>query len=179
MIKLHLGCGRVDFGNQWDHVDEVQLPHIKSFDLTDLPYESESVGIIYASHVIAYFDKQDVVDVLKEWNRVLSKDGQLYIATPDFKAMAELYIENSYPIEDFIGPLYGRRMGDDRFIYHKYCYDARTLSKVLHYAGFKQIELVESGFQIMQSHKDQSWSYLPDRSYKQGTLISLNLIATK
>ena len=32
---------------------------------------------IYASHALEYFDKYEVVNVLKEWNRVLKPGGEL------------------------------------------------------------------------------------------------------
>ena len=39
-------------------------------------FEDNSIEEIYASHVLEYFDKYEVVNVLKEWNRVL-KPGEL------------------------------------------------------------------------------------------------------
>ncbi|MBL7382346.1 methyltransferase, partial [Escherichia coli] len=68
-IKLHIGCGKRDFGPDWDHIDKADFPHIKSKDVTNLPYETGTIDIIYACHLIAYFDREEIVPVLQEWRR--------------------------------------------------------------------------------------------------------------
>ncbi len=77
MVKLHLGCGKRDFGPSWDHIDMADFPHIKSHDVTKLTYESGTVDLIYACHLIAYFDRDEIVSILKEWRRVLRPGGCL------------------------------------------------------------------------------------------------------
>ena len=69
---------------------------------------SNSVDLIYASHVIEYFDRDGVKNLLQEWIRVLKPGGKLRLAVPNFEAMANLYIEKKYPLEKFLGPLYGK-----------------------------------------------------------------------
>ena len=73
MIKLHLGCGWRNFGDDWVHIDGGDYEHLQYDDITKLPYEDESVDLIYASHVLEYFDREEVVDILSEWTRVLKK----------------------------------------------------------------------------------------------------------
>ena len=83
MIKLHLGCGWRNFGDDWVHIDGGDYDHLQYNDITKLPYEDESVDLIYASHVLEYFDREEAVDILSEWTRVLKKGGALRIALPD------------------------------------------------------------------------------------------------
>ena len=71
MTKLHLGCGWRNFGDEWVHIDGGDYDHLDHHDITKLPYEDESVDLIYASHVLEYFDREEVVSILQEWTRVL------------------------------------------------------------------------------------------------------------
>jgi predicted SAM-dependent methyltransferase len=65
MIKLNLGCGWRDFGPEWIHIDGGDYPHIHSKDIIDLPFEDNSIDLIYASHVFEYFDRNEGNDYLK------------------------------------------------------------------------------------------------------------------
>ena len=56
MIRLHLGCGWRNFGDDWVHIDGGDYEHLNHNDITKLPYEDETVDLIYASHVLEYFD---------------------------------------------------------------------------------------------------------------------------
>ena len=89
-VKLNLGCGIRNFGSDWDHIDMEKHSHVKSHSITILPYEDSSVDVVYASHVLEYFDRQEVAQVLKEWRRVLKKGGVLRLAVPNFKVLSQL-----------------------------------------------------------------------------------------
>ena len=121
-MKLHLGCGKRNFGTDWVHIDGGDFPHLQSNDITNLPFDDESVDLIYASHVIEYFNRNEIISLLKEWRRVLKNNGVLRLAVPDFNSMVNLYL-NGYPIETFLGPLYGKMDMSDTTIYHKTTYD--------------------------------------------------------
>ena len=78
-MKLHLGCGErylegfihVDLAG-YDHIDhEMPVDNLEIFS-------DNSVEEIYASHVIEYFDREEIKSVLKEWKRVLKENGVLY-----------------------------------------------------------------------------------------------------
>ena len=66
MVKLNLGCGNRNFGSDWTHIDGANYPHIDSHNVISLDYRDKSVDLIYASHVIEYFDRREVLSVLKE-----------------------------------------------------------------------------------------------------------------
>ena len=84
-MKLHLGCGKRNFGEDWIHIDASNYPHIVSHDVTKLPYDNNTVDIIYNCGLIQYFDDVEIFDVLYEWKRVLKKDGILRISNPEFQ----------------------------------------------------------------------------------------------
>ena len=73
MIKVNMGCGWRDFGRDWIHIDSGDYNHLDYQSIVDLKqFEDNSIDLIYASHVIEYFDRQEIPSVLNEWKRVLN-----------------------------------------------------------------------------------------------------------
>lgn len=166
MVKLHLGCGKRDFGPSWVHIDKADFPHIKYKDVTKLPFETGTVDVIYACHLIAYFDREEIIPILKEWKRVLIPCGVLRLATPDFRAMAKMYLrENCSNLNQFLGPLYGKMDG----IYHKTTYDLYSIIELLASVGFKDIRKYDRFKTDHARHDDHSAAMI------EGNLISLNI----
>jgi len=139
-MKINLGCGKRNFGKEWIHIDGGDYDHLDFQDITKLNFKSNTVDLIYASHVIEYFDREEIVEVLQEWQRVLKPNGILRIAVPDFEVMARLYTTGEYPLSNFLGPLYGRMSMSDQNIYHKTTYDFSSLQSVLQALKFKNIK---------------------------------------
>jgi predicted SAM-dependent methyltransferase len=177
MIKLNLGCGHTNFGEDWDHIDNINEPHIKSHDITKLPYEDNSVDILYSSHTLEYFDREEALDVLKEWYRVLKVGGKIYLSVPDFRAMANLYIENNAPLHKFLGPLFGKMASGDKVIYHKTVWDYASLGEYLRIVGFRRIDKWTQPDNYGFTRKtDIAFDTKDDCSNAN---ISLNIVATK
>lgn len=188
MVKLHLGCGRRNFGEHWVHIDGTKdnendekkyFQHIKYNDVTKLPFEDNSVDIIYNSHLIAYFDRSEILDILTEWRRVLRPNGILRIATPDFDAMLKLYIDKQYHLASFLGPLYGKMKMGDSNIYHKTVYDFKSLLGVLMMCKFRDVKKYDHKKTEHSHIDDHSAAYLPHQNFETGTLISLNVECIK
>ena len=179
MIKLHLGCGKRDFGIGWFHVDGAHFPHIDAHNIKEFGFSDNKVDLIYASHVIEYFDREEVIPVLREWYRVLKPGGILRLAVPSWEAMVKLYYDKKYVLSDLLGPLYGKWSMDGNFVYHKTVYDYYELRKVLEDVGFKTIR--EWDWRTVEHGKfdDHSQAYLPHMDKENGTLISLNMEAIK
>ena len=89
MIKINLGCGWRNFGKDWHHVDGGDYDHLDSRDIINLPFKDNSVDLIYASHVIEYFDRVEIIEVLNKWKSKLKSGGTLRLAVPNFKTMAK------------------------------------------------------------------------------------------
>jgi predicted SAM-dependent methyltransferase len=117
---------------------------------------------------------------LQEWYRVLKPDGILRLAVPNFRAMVELYLSEEYPIENFLGPLYGKmKMGRD-MIYHKTTYDWNSLFNLLKKIEFSEIRKYNwEDYQVHVENDDHSQAYIPHMDKKNGKLISLNIEAIK
>jgi len=175
-MRLHLGCGKRDFGLAWDHIDLLDLPHIDSHDVEALPYKDDSCEIIYASHLINYFDRVEVKLVLNEWLRVLKPGGILRLAVPDLESMCNLY-KNGYSLDKFLGPLYGK--WNHPPIYHKTAYDFESLFLLLKEVGFKSISRYNWRDTDHSNFDDHSQAYIPHMDKENGVLISLNVEAEK
>ena len=179
--KLHLGCGKrylegyihVDL-HPHDHVD-----YVSNIDKLDM-FQDEYADLIYASHCVEYFDRDEVIEVLREWKRVLAPGGTLRIAVPNFEALMKVY-SDSNDLNKILGPLYGKwNIGEDKHIYHKTVYDLESLTVLLKQIGFEQVREWDwkDVFSNQTDFDDHSQAYYPHMDKEKGLLISLNVEAT-
>ena len=179
-MKLHLGCGKRNFGEDWIHIDASNYPHIVSHDVTKLPYDNNTVDIIYNCGLIQYFDDVEIFDVLYEWKRVLKKDGILRISNPDFKIIADLYSSNKFPLSNFIGPIFGKwGIDNNNYIYCKNAFDEPKITQILKKSGFYDIKRYNWRDTEHAHIDDYSQAYLPHMDKENGTLIMLNIECKK
>lgn len=179
MIKLHLGCGKRNFGPDWLNIDGGDYKHLYSNDVTQLPIGNDEVDYIYASHLIEYFDREEVISLLAEWRRVLKEGGILRVAVPDFEAMVNLYVKEKFDLSNFLGPLYGKMKMDSQTIYHKTVYDLESLKVLLLTSGFSRVKRYDWRYTEHRDFDDHSQAYLPKMNKEHGTLISLNVQCRK
>ena len=116
---------------------------------------------------------------MKEWKRVLKKDGILRIAVPDFQSMSKLYSLGEIELINILGPLYGKMTMADKKIYHKTVYDFKTLENTLKCVGFYDIMRYDWRNTEHSYYDDHSQAYLPHMDKENGTLISLNVECKK
>jgi predicted SAM-dependent methyltransferase len=182
-VNIHLGCGKRHLPG-FVHVDLLDAPHIDyRHDVRSLPMFGEgSAELIYACHVLEYFDRAEVLEVLREWRRVLGTGGVLRVAVPDFAALAEVYRETSN-LALVHGPLYGAITiaGADGpcTLYHRTVYDFGTLAEVLRTAGLRDVRRYDWRETIHKDFDDFSQAYIPHMDKQSGRLISLNVEAVK
>lgn len=181
-MKINLGCGWRDFGDDWIHIDNGDYEHLDyKTDVTKLPMiKDNSVDLIYASHIIGYFDRVEIVSVLNEWYRILKPNGILRLATPDFHSMVVLYNgDGEMLLENILGPIYGKMDMDGKKIYHKTSYDLTSLKKVLTDVGFNGVIRYDWRSTEHSEFDDHSQAYIPHMDKENGTLISLNVECKK
>ena len=179
MIKINMGCGWRDFGKDWVHIDGGDYPHLDSKDIFNLPYDDNSVDLIYASHMIEYFNRDEVKDVLNEWIRTLKPGGKLRLAVPNFSEMAIMYSEGLVTLDNILGPLYGQMSMGEETIYHKTTYDYQSLEDLLFNLGLKKVIKYDWRKTSHSEFDDHSQAYIPHMDKENGTLISLNVEAIK
>jgi predicted SAM-dependent methyltransferase len=180
MIKINMGCGWRNFGKDWIHIDGGDYRHLDYTSIVDLrQFQDDSVDLIYASHVIEYFDREEVKVLLTEWKRILKKNAILRIAVPDFEAIVNLYLNGKYPLEKFLGPLYGKMIMSENNIYHKTVYDLNSIKKLMLDIGFSKVKKYDWRNTEHSKFDDHSQAYLPHMDKDNGVLISLNVECTK
>lgn len=180
-MKLHLGCDK-RFLPGFVHIDLSDHPHIDHrHDIRSLPMIADSSAeLIYVCHAFEYFDRVEVLDVLREWRRVLQPNGVLRLAVPDFEALVQVYLKHG-DLNKIIGPLFGRWPipGGALTIYHRTVYDFAAVKSVLESAGFQDVRRYDWRATIHKDHDDYSQAYVPHMDKEHGILISLNVEATR
>jgi len=134
-IKLHLGCGdywfdgflNIDFGTYGgtDMLFDIRQP---------LPFQDGVVEVIEVHDVVEHMADIEIEPMLKDWYRVLIKDGRVTASLPDFDGLATRYV-NSQGEErkEVLLNIYGF-YGD-----HKAGYTKESIKELFEKHGFKDI----------------------------------------
>lgn len=181
MKKINMGCGWRDFGSDWIHIDGGEYEHLDyKSGVKNLPqFEDNSIDLIYASHVIEYFDRFEIISILKEWRRVLKPGATLRLAVPNFAVLSKLYLSGKIELKNVLGPLYGKMTMDEDTIYHKTTYDFKDLKILLLDCGFTNVATYDWRVTEHSQFDDHSQAYFPHMDKDNGTLISLNVECNK
>jgi len=179
-MKLHLGCGDKHIPG-FVHIDVQPFPQVDHVaPVEKLPLiEDDSVELIYACHILEHFGRHNVLNVLKEWYRILKPGGILRLAVPDFAAIVEVY--NNEKFLDGYSGLIGLLCGGQRhsFDYHNMMFDKNLLTSFLHQANFTTVRPWDWRKTEHSFLDDYSQAYLPHMDKDNGVLMSLNLEAIK
>ena len=179
-MKIALGCGKRNYGNDWLHIDGGLFPHVHYYDVVNLPCEDNSADLIYACHLLEYFDRDEAMYVLKRWRDKLKDGGILRLAVPDFEVMNQLYLANKCSLREILGPMYGKWGMNGKYVYHKTVYNFFELTELLCEVGFSDVHKYDWKNTEHAHIDDHSQAYMcPKGDKENGTLISLNVEATK
>lgn len=163
------------------HIDALPAPHVDVVGPVDRldAFADQTVDLIYASHLLEHFGRHEVQGVLSEWFRVLRPGGVLRLAVPDFAAVVQLY--EAEGLKDGKSGLVGLVCGGQRDVYdfHKIIFDEPFLTFLLKQAGFSSVCRWDWRATEHAHIDDFSQSYIPHLDKDNGTLMSLNLQATK
>ena len=176
-IKLNLGCydkkihGFVNIDIREDvepdTVDDV-------FKLEK--FESNSVDLIYACHVLEHADYKESEVAMKRWFEILKPGGILRFAVPDMEAhFAHYYYHRDLRL------LHSTFWGSQRhsYDYHKNGWDFKKLEEDLSAVGFAIIRRYDWRETEHFYIDDYSQTYYPHLDKTGGKLMSLNVEATK
>lgn len=182
-LKLHLGCGKRYLGESWTHVDLLPYDHVDvKADVCDLHmFDDGSVTEIYACHVLEHIQRQKMLQVLSEWNRVLMIGGCLRLAVPDWEAVVDYYqstkTTQTSRLWEIIGLITGGQR--DQWDHHTFVFDEPLLRSLLQHSGFDNIQRYEWQNFLPPNFDDYSRCYLPHMDVTNGKLMSLNVLAYK
>jgi len=169
MKKLMIGCAQLPVHPQhiekmeelgglddWDFIDKyIKQAGILNYDAKELPYDDESVEIIYSSHLLEHLGFKDAQSTLMEWKRVLKTGGILCLNVPDMEwACRAILVEGNNPeiVPDnfkesdlfnsqkmLMEVIYGNQDHEGEF--HKSGYTVEILENLFKNIGFKNIEI--------------------------------------
>jgi predicted SAM-dependent methyltransferase len=155
-VKLNLGCYVMMFHYGWTNVDILDLSefakdNIYRFIRSDLTAgfpgaPSDTVELIYMSHLIEHLGAKEGLFLLGECRRVLKPGGLIRVSCPDAKKITQMYAENRLSefeeINDGCGKFVPNVQKLHNLLYenHKVVYDEELLAKVLKEAGFVRIQ---------------------------------------
>jgi predicted SAM-dependent methyltransferase len=141
VVRLHLGCGRKHFPGfvNVDLPGYLPKPDVEA-DIRKLPFPDGYADEVWAIHVIEHFYAWEVLDVVKEWRRVLKPGGRLVLEMPDLDKVVKHLNDPKAPITMTMWPLYGDPRYQKPEEVHKWCYNAVSMTALLEKAGFREIE---------------------------------------
>ena len=110
---LHIGCGTNILAPPFENLDGREFEGVNHVSKTDdlSQFEDNTFDMIYASHILEHYPRNDVERVLKEWVRVVKVDGTIRISVPSFKSAVEIYGKTG-KLENVLGPLVGGQTYD-------------------------------------------------------------------
>lgn len=93
MKALNLGCGS-RFHPEFINIDAVSSsPHVLAYDLNKgIPFPDATFDVVYQSHLLEHFKKENALDFLKECYRVLKTSGVIRLAVPDLEQIVRGYL---------------------------------------------------------------------------------------
>jgi SAM-dependent methyltransferase len=91
---LNVGCG-TRFHPDWINVDLIpSAPQVIAHDLRrGLPFTDNTFDVVYHSHVLEHFPKNNVRHFMRECFRVLRPGGILRVVVPDLEGIVRQYLD--------------------------------------------------------------------------------------
>ena len=144
-IKYNLACGK-DYREGYINVDNGSMFTSKvdiDADLNEFSISREEADTILVSHFVMYLTPQNAITLFERWNFGLKKGGQLILEMQDLKKLAKTILESkeASEINNQVVQFYGA--GATRG--HVWTWCEETLTPLLKYSGFTNIERFEGG----------------------------------
>ena len=161
LIKLNLGCGDKILPG-YINVDVVteragNKPDVNC-DIRDLNlFESNYADEILAVHVVEHFWRWEVIDVIKDWVRVLKPGGKLILECPNLISACEEFLKdpnlNSLPGKEgqrTMWVFYGDPRWQDPLMVHRWGYTPQSLGRVLQECGLEELKQEPAQFKLKE-----------------------------
>lgn len=94
-MKVNLACGNTFVqGDGWINLDFApSTPAVQKANLLGrLPFDNDSVSIVYSSHFLEHIPRVQVAGFLLECFRILKPGGEIRLVLPDFEEMCREYL---------------------------------------------------------------------------------------
>ncbi|MFC4161790.1 methyltransferase domain-containing protein [Chitinimonas lacunae] len=171
-LRLNLGCGDKILPG-YVNVDVVasragQRPDLLC-DLHSLhPFDDDSVDEILSVHVVEHFWRWEVLDILKEWVRVLKPGAPLILECPNLIAACQRLLED--PVErsatdrrgqETMWVFYGDPNWQDPYMVHRWAYTPASLAALMQEAGLSNISQQPAQFKLREPRDMRVVGYKP------------------
>jgi predicted SAM-dependent methyltransferase len=159
-VNLYIGVGQGDVHEQhldvmarvpgtWVYVDRfVRRPDTVPMDGAALAFQDNSLGAVYASHVLEHFSHRDTARVLAEWYRVLRPGGALLLNVPDLDWACQAWLNPALRTPYF--------RDDQRFL--EVFFGGQDTPGEVHYTGFTanglKTQLLRAGFVTAEARRE-------------------------
>jgi SAM-dependent methyltransferase len=161
VVKLNLGCGDKILAG-YVNVDVVperaaNVPDVVC-DVRKLEVFSDNYADeILAVHVVEHFWRWEVVDVLREWFRVLKPGGVMILECPNLLSACEEFVRNPKH-HSLPGPegqrtmwvFYGDPRWKDPLMVHRWGYTPWSLAGVMHEAGLRDLRQEPAQYKLRE-----------------------------
>lgn len=172
-MKLNLGCGDKILEG-YVNVDVVESragrePDVRC-DLHHLtPFSDAAADEILSVHVIEHFWRWEVVDILREWVRVLKPGGRMVIECPNLFSACMEFLRNP-GVASGSGPegqrtmwvFYGDPRWQDPYMVHRWGYTPESLAVVMHEAGLVNIRQEPAQFKLREPRDMRLVGFKPE-----------------
>ena len=159
--KLNLGCGDKILPGYVNVDVAASRRGLKPDVLCDLhkltSFEDNTVDEILSVHVVEHFWRWEVVDVLKEWVRVLKPGGVMILECPNLVSACEELLQNP---DIATGPgqegqrsmwvFYGDPAWKDPLMIHRWGYSPRSLGQIMFEAGLVNLRQEPAQFKLRE-----------------------------
>lgn len=137
MRYLHIGCGNVILPKPFENLDTRQLQGVDHVSQAfPLPFEDDTFDLVYSSHVLEHFTREQTQPVINEWVRVLKPGGILRLSVPSIENLIKIY-QISGDLNYIIGPLMGGQTYPENFHYNMF--DTKSLTDYFEIAGCEAV----------------------------------------
>lgn len=173
-VRLNLGCGDKILDG-YINVDVAPSRAGKKPDvLCDLhrlePFANGDADEILAVHVVEHFWRWEVVDILKEWTRVLKPGGRMILECPNLISACQAFLadssQRSRPDKNgqtTMWVFYGDPGWKDPLMVHRWGYTPESLGDVMREAGLVDIRQEPAQFKLREPRDMRVVGVKPNR----------------
>ncbi|WP_412774641.1 class I SAM-dependent methyltransferase [Nitrobacter sp.] len=123
-------------------------------------FKPQSFDVIWSSHVLEHLYAHDVFPALRQFHRILKRDGFALIMTPDLEAVARFIVEQGVATVAYHSPsgpirpldmLYGHSRAIEEghaHMAHRTGFTAERLGNLLLMAGFLTVSVATENFEV-------------------------------